>query len=139
MDAAGISNYRVSLQQDVARGKVGFFEALQHRCHCRCANIGAVLMLCCERHRKEVRVLNVIDADDTHLFRNADPHFRQPTHNSSGSEVVGTDDGVRSVISEHLSEEVRIVGIAAANQILRQRTTVRDQSFSVASDSRHDS
>src|SRR5579871_3664752 len=123
MGAAGITNYRVSLQQDIACREVWFLEALQHRCHRSGSNIGAVLVLRRERYRKQASVLHIIDPDNTHLFRYAYAHFCKCGHSSSGSEIIRADNGI-GLVSQHLPEKVEIVGIAAAYKVLSKRTTV---------------
>ena len=61
------ANNGVGLQQNVARGQIRFFHSLQHGYHGHRADIGAILVLCGQRHRQKAGVLHVIDAYDAHL------------------------------------------------------------------------
>ena len=135
MRSARPANDGVGLQQNVARRQIRFFHSLQHRYHGHRTDIGAILVLCSQRHRQKAGVLHVIDTDDAHLLGHTYTVTHQTCHDPRCGKVVGTDYCVWSAIFQHPLDEVRIVGVATAYEILLKRNSVRKQSLTIAGNS----
>ena len=132
MRSTRLANDGVGLQQNVARRQIRFFHPLQHRYHGHRTDIGAILVLCGQRHWQKAGILHVIDTDDAHLLGHTYTMTHQACHHSRCGEVIGTDNCVWSAILQHLLDEVRIVRVAAAYEILLKGNSIRIQSFTIA-------
>lgn len=135
MRPARLANDCVGLQQNVACGQIRFLYALQHRYHCHRTDIGTILVLGGQRHWQKAGILHVIDTYDTHLLGHAYTVTRQACHHSGRNEVIGTDNRIWFAFFQHLLDEVRILWLTTAHEILLKMNSVRKQSFSIAGDS----
>ena len=96
--AAGFSDDGVGLEEDVAGGEIGLFEALEDGCHGDGADVCTVLMLGGEGDGEKAGVLDVVDADDADLFGDLDALIGEAGHDFGCGEVVGADDGVGATL-----------------------------------------
>ncbi len=126
------------LQKNVAGGLIGPFEPLQHGCDCHGTDLGAVLMLCGEGDGQKAGVPDIVDSDDADLLGYANAVRGEAFHDLDCGDVVGADDCVGSELLEQFLDEARIFGVAAADQVLLEMDSVREESFAIACDSTDD-
>ncbi len=118
MGSARAAKDGLGLQEDVACGKIGFLQSLEHCYESHSTNVAAVLMLGGERDRQKISVFHVIDSDYANLLRDTYSASGETLHDPSCGDVVGTDDCVGATVSKHGLQEVRVLWIADAYQIL---------------------
>jgi len=135
MGAARTAKDGLRLQEDVACGEIGFLQPLEHCYKSHGTNVAAVLMLGGERDWQKVSVFHVIDSNDANVLRDTYSARGETLHDPSCGDVVGTDDCVGATVSEHGLQEVRVLWIADAYQILLLGEPASEESFTIASDS----
>ena len=101
MGSARAAKDGLGLQEDVACGKIGFLQALEHCHEGHGTDVAAVLMLRGERNWKKAGVFHVIDSNDANIVRDTYTASGEPVHDPSCGYVVSTDDCVRTAVSEH--------------------------------------
>ena len=129
----------LGLQQNVPCRQTGILYPLQHRYHGDRTNIGAILVLCRQRHRQKAGILHIVDTGDTYLLGHPHTLARQACDDSHRGEVVGTDNCLWPAFLQHLLDEARIVWVSTAHEILLEMNSVRKQRFTIPGDSRHHS
>ena len=135
MGSARTAKDGLRLQEDVACGEIGFLQSLEHCHESHSTNVTAVLMLGGERNRQEARVFHVIDSNYANILRNTYSASGEPLHDPSCGDVVGTDNCVRTAVSEHGLQEMMILWIADAYKILLLGEAASEESFAIAGDS----
>jgi len=94
LSPARFSHHQFAIQQDVAPGHFRRSDSLQHRPNRSHPNFAARLMNSRQRYRQKGGILNIVDADDPHLFRNSKIQLDQRVHDLTCSSIVGTNDGL---------------------------------------------
>ena len=135
MGSARTAKDRLCLQEDVACGQIGFLQTLEHCHEGHGTDVAAVLMLGGERDRQKTSVFHVIDSNYANVLRNTYSASGETLHDPCCGDVVGTNDRVRTAVSEHGLQKVMILRIADAYKILLLGKSASEESFAIASDS----
>ena len=99
MGATGAANDEGGGDGNIADGQFRVLDAFKHCGHGNHADAWAVLVDGGEWDGEEAGIFDVVHADDTDFFRDADSEGDKGLHEAGGGEVVGADDGFRAGMS----------------------------------------
>ena len=120
------------LQEDVADGRVGPADAIQHRRERRGANLPRRLPQRGERDRQETRVLHVVNPDEPHVAGHRVAELEDRVHQPRGGPVVGAHDRVRTGGVHHEPDARDMCGIQPVHELRRDRRAPRVQRLAIA-------